>query len=184
MFLHNTSKSKLSHGHLTSRNVVIDKQGNACISDVALHQLFVIAAPTNTAYTAPELLLGTRKSRKFSQKSDIYSFGVILLEILTGKMADIVGETNLVKWVQGMVRVDGISDIFDFELLRCKEVEEEMMALLHVALLCLFPVPDDRPKINAVHKMIKDIKARKIARVISSSTSTDLPSESDASPSP
>ncbi|KAL5728759.1 hypothetical protein ACHQM5_001804 [Ranunculus cassubicifolius] len=166
VFLHNTSKSKLSHGHLTSMNIVINQQGNACISDVALHQLFLIATPTNNAYTAPELLLTDRnsrkssESRKFSEKSDVYSFGLILLEILTGRLAESGGETDLVKWVQSVAREEGTSEVFDFELLRYKEMEKEMVSLLHVALLCLAPVPRDRPKISIIHKMIKDIKGR------------------------
>ncbi|PIA64313.1 hypothetical protein AQUCO_00100059v1 [Aquilegia coerulea] len=160
VYLHNASKSKLSHGHLTSSNVVIDEEGSAHLSDVALHQLMVTAAPTNTEYKAPELMLNTHNSRKSSQKSDVYSFGVILLEILTGKMAMGEGETSLVKWVQSVVREEWTSEVFDFELLRYKEMEEEMVALLQVALLCLTPTPHNRPKISVVHKMIKDIRMK------------------------
>ncbi|KAF5195197.1 Receptor-like protein kinase [Thalictrum thalictroides] len=180
VYLHNASKSKLSHGHLTSSNVVIDEEGNAHLSDFALHQLLVTAAPTNTEYKAPELMLNTHNSRKFSQKGDVYSFGVILLEILTGKMAMGEGETSLVKWVQSVVREEWTSEVFDFELLRYKEMEEEMVALLQLALLCLAPKPHNRPKISIVHKMIKDIRLREWGEFTNSPTN-DRPSDSSLS---
>lgn len=59
-----------------------------------------------------------------------------------------------------VVREEWTSEVFDFELSRCKEVEDEMVALLQVALLCLTPDPKHRPKMSVVHKMIEDIKER------------------------
>ncbi|XP_071920193.1 probable leucine-rich repeat receptor-like protein kinase At1g68400 [Coffea arabica] len=165
-FLHCYTKAKLFHGHLTSANILIDNQGNACISDIGVHQL--LQAPSsstnnNNAYKAPEMLLlgnaaaNYNQTRKYSQKCDVYSFGVVLLEILTGKMATSEGETSLAKWVQRVSREEWTWDVFDFELVRFKEMEEEMTALLQVAILCLASSAKDRPKMTAVHKMIEDI---------------------------
>lgn len=101
------------------------------------------------------------QTRKYSQKCDVYSFGVVLLEILTGKMATSEGETSLAKWVQRVAREEWTWDVFDFELVRYKEMEEEMTALLQVAILCLASSPKDRPKMSMVHKTIEDIRTKR-----------------------
>ncbi|KAI3886091.1 hypothetical protein MKX03_032500 [Papaver bracteatum] len=179
-FLHLANDCKLSHGNLTSANVVIDRENNACIADTALCHIFV--APANVAnngYKAPELIYTAHNYRKLSQKCDVYSFGVILLEILTGKMAVYDGETSLAKWVQCVGKEEWESEVFDFEVPRDKVTVGEMVCLLQIALLCVAEVPNDRPKASVVHKMIEDIKtngrssATFVRRADANSRSTD-----------
>ncbi|XP_062162135.1 probable leucine-rich repeat receptor-like protein kinase At1g68400 [Alnus glutinosa] len=81
----------------TPHIILLDHSGTACISDIGLHHLFfpATASSSHDAYKAPELILSQRNN--FTQKYDVYSFGVILLEILTGGMAVVEeGEMNLV----------------------------------------------------------------------------------------
>ena len=162
-FLHGYNKAKHFHGNLSSSNIIVDHLGNACVSDIGLHQLLLAASISNNGYKAPELMPNNQNNvsqRRFTQKCDVYSFGVILLEILTGKMPTGEGETSLVKWVQRVAREEWTWEVFDFELLRYKEMEEEMVGLMQVALLCLAPFPRDRPKMNMVHMMIEDIRTK------------------------
>ncbi|KAI3899768.1 hypothetical protein MKW92_006369 [Papaver armeniacum] len=163
-FLHAANDRKLFHGNLTSENVVIDRENNACIADSALCHIFVAPADVvHNGYKAPELMHNAKNYRKLlSQKCDVYSFGVILLEILTGKTALYEGETSLVKWVQCVVgRKDWeYSELFDFELPRDKVSQGEMVGILQIALLCVTRVPNDRPNMSVVHKMIEDVKRR------------------------
>lgn len=158
-FLHSQKNSKLSHGNLTSSNIIIDHLGNACISDIALNLLLQIPFSPNNAYKAPELTqLNDTANNNYSKKCDVYSFGIILLEILTGKTANVEGEGSLANWVRRvMVQEEWSWELFDFELLRNKEMLGEMVALLHVALLCLALSPSDRPEMSVVHKMVGDI---------------------------
>lgn len=163
-FLHTASESKLAHGHLTSSNILADHQGNARISDFALHHVLRSFPPMslsspNNVYRAPELLDNVNTS-KFSRSGDVYSFGVVLLEILTGKMAGEGEGADLTKWVRDIVREEPMSEVFDLELLSYREMEGEMVALLQVALLCLASMPRERPKMSVVYKMIEDIRAR------------------------
>ena len=83
-FIHDSCKAlKLIHGNIKSTNILIDKAGNACVSDFGLSS-FVPASTINSrsnGYRAPETLDG----RRLTQKADVYSFGVLLLELLTGK---------------------------------------------------------------------------------------------------
>lgn len=162
-FLHDHHKFRVYHGHLTSSSIIVDNFGNACIADVGLHQLLRLSFSSTNAYTAPELLLNNSGSslRKFTQKCDVYSFGVVLLEMLTGKMVtEVDGETSLVKWFQSVGREEWTWEVLDFELLRYKDMEEEMVALLQVALLCLSPLPKHRPTMSMVHRMIEDVRTK------------------------
>ncbi|XP_072988930.1 probable leucine-rich repeat receptor-like protein kinase At1g68400 [Typha latifolia] len=144
-YLHNASKSKhYSHHHLASSNILIDAHGNACISDFSLLPLL----------SPPSL-------KQDNQMHDVYNFGIILLEILTGKSSE-DGKEDLPKWVQTLrVREDWTSEVFDMEMLGGgKEVEDEMVALLQVSLLCVAHEPKDRPRMAVVYKMVEDIRER------------------------
>ncbi|PKI70695.1 hypothetical protein CRG98_008928 [Punica granatum] len=165
-FLHQHSKAKLFHGHLTTSNIVIDHSGNALISDVGLALLFP-AQPSNDPNQAPELnpkghIGESNFYPKYTQHFDVSSFGVVLLEILTGKAAMGEGETSLVNWVSQVSERRGSGkDVFDFEVFLSGErevVEAEMAAVLQVAQLCLTSAPGDRPKMGTIYRMIKDIK--------------------------
>ncbi|KAE8668229.1 putative leucine-rich repeat receptor-like protein kinase [Hibiscus syriacus] len=173
-FIHNTCKTlKLTHGNIKSTNVLLDKSGDAHVSDFGLS---VFASPTNNAprsngYRAPEL---STDARKPTQKSDVYSFGVLLLETLTGKCPSVVdnnggagygysGPVDLPRWVQSVVREEWTAEVFDLELMRYKEIEEEMVGLLQIAMACTSASPDQRPKIGHVVKMIDEIRGVEVS---------------------
>ncbi|URD99653.1 Leucine rich repeat N-terminal domain [Musa troglodytarum] len=157
-YLHGISNSKLSHQHLTSSNVLVDGEGNACISDFALLELISPSPPSSSFSSSSHAAVAETR-----QRSDVYRFGIILLEILTGRPAVVHGEEDLAKWVQTVVREQWTSEVFDIEL-RGKGAEDEMFALLHVALLCVAQEPKDRPRMAVVYKMIEDIRERGIRR--------------------
>ncbi|GLT91836.1 hypothetical protein SLE2022_097070 [Rubroshorea leprosula] len=174
-FLHSTCKTlKLTHGNIKSTNVLLDKTGNARVSDFGLS---VFASPTTNSprsngYLAPELL--SSDGRRSTQKSDVYSFGVLLLELLTGKCPSIVdggvgpecgygGTVDLPRWVQSVVREEWTAEVFDLELMRYKDIEEEMVGLLQIAMACSAAAPDQRPKMSHVVKMIEDIRGVEVS---------------------
>lgn len=98
----------------------------------------------------------------------MYAFGVLLLEILTGKCPSVVvdggsgggygGLVDLPRWVQSVVREEWTAEVFDLELMRYKDIEEEMVGLLQVAMVCTTAMPDQRPKMSQVVKMIDEIR--------------------------
>ncbi|XP_075522287.1 putative leucine-rich repeat receptor-like protein kinase At1g68400 [Primulina tabacum] len=171
-FIHNPCKSlKLTHGNIKSTNILIDKAGNARVSDFGLS---VFASPSlvpkSNGYRAPEAVLD---GRKLTQKSDVYSFGVLLLELLTGKSPSAVenngpasgynGVIDLPRWVQSVVREEWTAEVFDLELMRYKDIEEEMVGLLQIALSCTQATPDQRPKMNYVLKMIEELRGLEVS---------------------
>ena len=95
---------------------------------------------------------------KITEKSDVYSYGVVVLEVLTGKQPidpTIPEGLHIVDWVK--LR-KGATDVLDSSLRACPESEiDEMMQTLGVALLCVNPLPDDRPTMKDVAAMLDEI---------------------------
>lgn len=159
----------IPHGNVKSSNILLDKNGLACISDFGLSLLLhpADAVARLGGYKAPE----QSETLKLSQQADVYSFGVLILEVLTGKappqfprlthpLADEEEEAidNLPRWVRSVVRNEWTAEVFDEELHRYKNIEEEMVAMLHVAMACVVAEPEKRPSMGAVVKMIEEIR--------------------------
>lgn len=78
VFLHGYDKVKLFHGHLSSSNIVVERLGNACISNIGVYHLLHTPFLINNAYKAPELKPNKGSScsqRKYTQKCQVCSFG-------------------------------------------------------------------------------------------------------------
>lgn len=112
----------------------------------------------NSGYRAPEVT----DPRKVSQLSDVYSFGVILLELLTAKspIHTMGGDevVHLVRWVHSVVREEWTSEVFDIELLRYPNIEEEMVEMLQIGLACASRMPEQRPKMSDVVRRVEEIR--------------------------
>ncbi|XWS17196.1 hypothetical protein CRYUN_Cryun33cG0047700 [Craigia yunnanensis] len=150
---------KVVHGNIKSSNILLLPNHEACISDFGLNPLFGNTTPPSrvAGYRAPEVL----ETRKVTFKSDVYSFGVLLLELLTGKAPNqaSLGEEgiDLPRWVQSVVREEWTAEVFDVELMRCHSIEEEMMQLLTIAMTCVYTVPDQRPAMQEVVRLIENM---------------------------
>ncbi|KAM3353166.1 hypothetical protein ACQJBY_024377 [Aegilops geniculata] len=159
----------LTHGNLKSSNLLL-RHGDpeaAALSDYSLQHLF--SPPPSSVqgsvggYRAPELV----DARRPTFKSDIYSLGVLFLEILTGKspttastgVGDSGVSSDLPRWVQSVVREEWTAEVFDEELVSLdgSNAEEEMVALLQVAMACAATAPDARPDASEVARMVEEI---------------------------
>ena len=100
------------------------------------------------------------------EKSDIYSYGVVLMEIISGKRsvdAEFGDGNSIVDWVRSKIKTkDGINDILDKNAgASIASVREEMMQMLRIALLCTSQNPADRPSMRDVVLMLQAAKPKR-----------------------
>lgn len=161
-YLH--SHENIIHGNLTSSNVLLDEQANSKIADYGLSKLMTAAANSNViatagalGYRAPEL----SKLKKANTKTDVYSLGVIILELLTGKSpGEPMNGLDLPQWVASIVKEEWTNEVFDLELMRddASAVGDELLNTLKLALHCVDPSPSARPEVQQVLQQLEEIR--------------------------
>ena len=93
-----------------------------------------------------------------TEKSDIYSFGVVMLELVTGMkpMAPEIGEVDLVTWVSATIEQNGLESVLEQTL--AEQFKDEMCKVLKIALMCVSNLPVNRPPMRAVVTMLLGVK--------------------------
>ncbi|WOL04970.1 putative inactive receptor kinase [Canna indica] len=137
--------SRLIHGNIKSSNILLGSDFEACLTDNCLSFLLDPSDNHNdSGYRAPETRIS---DQQLTPSSDIYAFGVLLLELLTGKPPvhhPILIPSDLLVWVQS-VREDGVND-------------EYLMMIIEIAAACIHSSPECRPTAWQVLKMIQEVK--------------------------
>lgn len=101
---------------------------------------------------------------KITEKSDVYSYGVVLLELITGKEPtdnQIPGGIHITTWINRELREKkkDFTTILDQQLLMRSSTQiQEMFQVLGVALLCVHSCPEERPTMKDVTVMLKEIR--------------------------
>ncbi|KAJ0829082.1 putative protein kinase RLK-Pelle-LRR-III family [Helianthus annuus] len=154
----------LTHGNLKSSNVLLGSDFESCLTDYCLTPFTNPDFPeepsaTSLFYRAPEC----RDPRKpVTQQADVYSFGVLLLELLTGKtpFQDLVLEhgSDIPKWVKA-VREEETESGDEPTSSGNEASEEKLAALLNITMVCVSFVPENRPVMKEVLRMIKETRA-------------------------
>ncbi|KAL5732944.1 hypothetical protein ACOSQ2_032636 [Xanthoceras sorbifolium] len=166
LYLH--SHENIIHGNLTSSNVLLNENTNAKIADFGLSRLMTAAANVNViatagalGYRAPEL----SKLKKANTKTDVYSLGVIMLELLTGKSpGEAMNGLDLPQWVASIVKEEWTNEVFDLELMRdAATIGDELLNTLKLALHCVDPSPSARPEVQQVLQQLEEIRAETTA---------------------
>ncbi|GMI72622.1 inflorescence meristem receptor-like kinase 2 [Hibiscus trionum] len=160
-YLH--TQENIIHGNLTSSNVLLDEDTNAKIADFGLSRLMTAAANANViatagalGYRAPEL----SKLKKANTKTDAYSLGVIILELLTGKSpGEAMNGVDLPQWVASIVKEEWTNEVFDLELMRdASSIGDELLNTLKLGLHCVDPSPSARPEVQQVLQQLEEIR--------------------------
>lgn len=159
-YLHEDCHPRIIHRDIKSSNILLDYNFEARVSDFGLAKLCQDANTHVTTrvmgtfgYMAPEYA----SSGKLTEKSDVFSFGVVLLELITGrKPVDAsrpLGEESLVEWARPLLSHALESEQFD-ELvdprLEKNYVDSEMFRLIEVAAACVRHSSAKRPQMGQV----------------------------------
>lgn len=186
VYLHEFSPKKYVHGDLKPTNILLGTNMEPYIADFGLGKLanttrgspvvqwnqqrveehqyyqpsevsFNTRLSSGSYYQAPEVM----KLLKPSQKWDIYSFGVIVLEMVTGRSPiEVLGsfEMDIVRWTrQNVDESKPLSEVLDPVVAQEPGCEEEIGAVLRTALACAHANPERRPSMRSVSDAVEKI---------------------------
>lgn len=159
----------IGHGNLKSSNIMLDADMEPCISEYGLLAIPKRNLPPLTGSSNGQNSINPTNNSAL--KADVYSFGVILLELLTGKLVQNNG-FDLAQWVHSVVREEWTVEVFDKALIAEGGIEDGMVRLLQVALKCIDSSVDARPTMSQVAQMICTLKEEEDRSSIVSDTDT------------
>lgn len=160
-YLHEGLEPKVVHRDVKSSNILIDSQWNPKVSDFGLAKLLGTGNSHVTTrvmgtfgYVAPEYA----STGLLTEKSDVYSYGVLLMELFTGRRpvdySRPAEEVNLVDWFKMMVGNRCSDEMLDPNM-EVKPPPRAMKRALLVALRCVDPNAQKRPKMGHVVHMLE-----------------------------
>ncbi|KAH9718357.1 non-specific serine/threonine protein kinase [Citrus sinensis] len=162
-YLHEHCDPKIIHRDVKAANILLDEEFEAVVGDFGLAKLMdykdthvTTAVHGTVGHIAPEYLSTGRSS----EKTDVFGYGIMLLELITGQRAfDLAMLANdedvmLLDRVKGYLREKKFDVLVDKDL-QTDYDETEVEELIQVALLCTQSTPVDRPTMSEVVKMLE-----------------------------
>ncbi|KAL1365197.1 hypothetical protein HN51_013278 [Arachis hypogaea] len=166
-YLHHDCVPPIVHRDVKSSNILLDGDYGARVADFGVAKAVETGGKGGTksmsviagscGYIAPEYAYTLR----VNEKSDIYSFGVVILELVTGRrpVDPEFGEKDLVKWVCTTLDQKGVDHLIDSRLDSC--FKDEISKVFNIGLMCTSPLPINRPSMRRVVKMLQEVATEK-----------------------
>ncbi|GAB2224486.1 hypothetical protein Drorol1_Dr00005247 [Drosera rotundifolia] len=171
-YLHHSCPRRIIHRDIKASNILLDEDYEPLISDYGLakwlpdkwlhHVLYPIEG--TFGYLAPEYFM----HGIVDEKTDVFAFGVLLLELITGRHAVDSSRQSLVIWAKPLLDCNNMAGLVD-QRLGTDYDPAEMKRIMHIASLCIHHVPGRRPHMNKVVQLLKgeggpiEIKQKSIA---------------------
>ncbi|KAI4975057.1 hypothetical protein ZWY2020_048664 [Hordeum vulgare] len=170
-YLHECSPRRYVHGCIKSSKILLDDELRPHVSGFGLARLVAGAHKTAQSrklggaacalrsnalsarsYGAPERRAPGGTAAAATQKGDVFAFGVVLLEAVTGRQpTEGEGGLELEAWVRRAFKEERpLSEVVDPSLLGEVHAKKQVLAVFHVALGCTEPDPELRPRMRAV----------------------------------
>ncbi|KAL8195298.1 hypothetical protein R6Q57_025701 [Mikania cordata] len=163
-YLHHGCERPVLHRDVKSSNILLDEEMKPKLADFGLAKIVQSGKAMNSThiiagthgYIAPEY----GYTYKVTEKSDIYSFGVVLMELVTGKkpVEPEFGENkDIVYWVENQMRTkEDMISLVDPSI--SKDAKEDAVKMLSIAVHCTMKLPALRPSMRMVVKMLEEVK--------------------------
>ncbi|KAM7500564.1 hypothetical protein LguiA_024978 [Lonicera macranthoides] len=168
-YLHEQCNPKIIHRDVKAANILLDESFEAVVGDFGLAKLLdrrdshvTTAVRGTVGHIAPEYL----STGQSSEKTDVFGFGILLLELLTGQKALDAGNGQVQKgmildWVKTLYEEKKVEVLVDKDLKGCYS-GEELGKTVELALLCTQSHPNLRPKMSEVLKVLEGITGQPV----------------------
>ncbi|KAK7262046.1 hypothetical protein RIF29_28374 [Crotalaria pallida] len=149
------------HGHIKSSNVLLDENFEPLLTDYGFSPVINLdhAQQVIMPYKSPEYAqLG-----RITKKTDVWSLGILILEILTGKFPENylthrhIPDSDIASWVNNMVTEKRISEVFDVEMGGLGNSKVELLKLLKIGLSCCEANVERRLDIKEAFEQIEEL---------------------------
>ncbi|PPS08874.1 hypothetical protein GOBAR_AA11772 [Gossypium barbadense] len=156
-YLHHDCSPRIIHRDVKSSNILLDKDFEAHITDFGIAKSLCISKSHTSTY-----IMGTigyidpeyARTSRLTEKSDVYSYGIVLLELLTGRKP-VDNESNLHHLILSKTANNSVMETVDPEITdTCKDLGA-VKKVFQLALLCTKRQPSDRPTMHEVTRVVR-----------------------------
>ncbi|GAV80712.1 Pkinase domain-containing protein/LRR_1 domain-containing protein/LRRNT_2 domain-containing protein/LRR_6 domain-containing protein/LRR_8 domain-containing protein [Cephalotus follicularis] len=155
-YLHHDCSPRIIHRDVKSSNILLDKDFEPHLTDFGIAKSLCLSKTHTSTY-----ILGTigyidpeyARTSRLTEKSDVYSYGIVLLELLTGRKA-VDNESNLHHLILSKASNNAVMETVDPEIsTTCKDLGA-VKKVFQLALLCTKRQPSDRPTMHEVTRVL------------------------------